>query len=289
MQCFSDPNPIPTNGSVYLKHSLIPADVQGTTAPPSGRDEFLVSIQNPPLDGQTVKSTSINLWDFHVDWSIPTNSTFTNSSLTVPAYTPGCYDVTKPLATMCVPEQSTATTNVRVDSVGDRFMPNFGYRNFGTYESFLVSHTVKTGTGNKQTGVRWYELRGSAVPSVYQSGTVDPNNTLFRFMSSIAQDSATNAAVGYNVSSGATHPGIRASWWNLSTGSQPTELVITKGTGDEENSSRWGDYASMTIDPVDDCTFWYVTQYFTQNQTGTLVNWNTRIGNFKASTCPGKK
>lgn len=289
MQCFSDPNPIPTNGSVYLKHSLIPADVQGTTAPPSGRDEFLVSIQNPPIDGITTTSTSINLWDFHVDWSIPTNSTFTNSSLTVPTYTPGCYNVAKPIATMCVPEQSSATTNTRVDSVGDRLMPDFGYRNFGTYESFLVSHTVKAGVANKQTGIRWYELRGSGVPSVYQSGTVDVNNALFRFMPSIAQDNAANAAVGYNVSSAATHPGIRAAWWNLNGKSQPTEVVITKGAGDEENSQRWGDYSGMTIDPVDDCTFWYVTQYFAQNQTGTQVNWDTRIGNFKVSTCTGKK
>jgi hypothetical protein len=289
MQCFSDPNPIPTNGSVYLRHSLIPGDVQGTTPPPSGRDEFLVSIQNPPIDGQTAKSTSINLWDFHVDWVNPANSTFTNSSLTVPAYTPGCYNVNKPIATQCVPEQSSAQTNKHVDSVGDRFMPDFGYRNFGTYESFLVSHTVKTGAANSQTGVRWYELRGAGVPSIYQSGTINVNTTLYRFLPSIAQDSAGNAAAGYNVSSAATHPGIRAAWLNLVSKTKPVELVVTKGTGDQENTQLWGDYSSMTIDPVDDCTFWYVAEYFPQNQTGTQIIWHTRIGNFKVSTCTGKK
>ena len=284
MQCFSDPNPIPTNGAVYLKHSLIPADIEGTTAPPAGRDEFLVSIQNPPIDGKTTTSTSMNLWDFHVDWVNPTNSTFTNSSVTVPAYTPGCYDPSKTVATLCVPQPSTVTTNVRVDSVGDRFMPGFGYRNFGTYESFLISHTVKAAAKTKQTGIGWKELRGSGTPTLFQSGTLNPN-PVFRFMPSIAQDAVGNAAVGYNISSNGTHPSIKASWWNLNTSSQPTQLNIVVGTGDEENSWHWGDYSSMTIDPVDDCTFWYVSQYFISNQTGTQINWNTRIGHFKVSAC----
>lgn len=290
MQCFSDPNPIPTNGSVYLRHSVIPADVEGTAPPPTGRDEFLVSIQNPPIDGKTTTSNSINLWDFHVDWSNPANSTFTNSSLTVPTYTPGCYNASKPLATQCVPEQSSAKTDKHVDSVADRLMPDFHYRNFGTYESFLVSHTVKTGAENNQTGVRWYELRGPGVPTVHQSGTLDENTTLYRFMPSIAQDSGANAAAGYSVSSAATHPGIRASWWNLASDSKPTELVVIKGTGDDENTQLWGDYTSMTVDPVDDCTFWYVNEYFPQNQTGNQIIWHTRIANFKAlTTCTGKK
>jgi hypothetical protein len=26
------------------------------------------------------------------------------------------------------------------------------------------------------------------------------------------------------------------------------------------NLSRWGDYSSMSVDPVDDCTFWYTNE-----------------------------
>jgi hypothetical protein len=288
MQCFSDPNPIPVNGSLYLKHSLIPADIEGTTAPPSGRDEFLVSIQNPPNDGHSTTSSSINLWDFHVDWVNPANSIFTSSSLAVPSYIPGCYNVKGVANTECIPESTTKVTGIRVDSVGDRFMPRFPYRNFTTYESFLVSHTVHTGTTNLQTGIRWYELRGSGTPAIYQSGTINPDQTLFRFMPSIAQDRTGNAAVGYNVSGGSTHPEIKTSWWSLSSQSKATELLIFKGGGDEEDATRWGDYSSMTVDPVDDCTFWYVTEYFAQNETGKPINWNTRIANFKVSTCTGK-
>jgi len=285
MQCFSDPAPIPLNGSLYLNHSVIPADVEGSVPPPTGRDEFLVSIQNPPNDSQSTTSSSINLWDFHVDWANPANSTFTNLPLTVPAYSPGCYKPSLPANTFCVPEMTTRSTHTWVDSVGDRLMPRFAYRNFGTYESFLVSHTIRTGTTSKQTGIRWYELRGTGTPAIHQSGTISPDQTLFRFMPSIAQDHVGNAAVGYNVSSGGTHPGIRTAWWNLSKPSTATERVALKGSGDEENSFHWGDYSSMTVDPVDDCTFWYVTQYFAQNQIGKEINWNTRIANFKLSSC----
>jgi hypothetical protein len=288
MQCFSDPNPIPTNGPRYLKHSLIPADIEGTTAPPTGRDEFFVSIQNPPIDGQTMTSSTINLWDFHVDWVTPANSTFTNSALTVPTYTPGCYNPANVGNTTCVPEPAPGPKggHHKIDSVGDRLMPRLAYRNFGTYESFLVSHTVELATGGTgPTAIRWYELRGSGTPAVFQSGTVNLGKGMFRFMPSIAQDHAANAAVGYSVSSPTSHPGIRESSWSLTTNSAPVEGIIQKGAGDEENSERWGDYTSMTVDPVDDCTFWYVNEYFSANQTGSEIIWQTKLAKFALSTC----
>ncbi len=166
MQCFgANPN---QNGKLYLGHSLVPADVEGTTPPPVGRDEFLVSIQNPPSDGKSITSNTINLWDFHVDWVTPTNSTFTNTPLTVTTYTPGCYTATGIFNTYCAPEPAINPLNnahFHVDTVGDRLMPRLDYRNFGTYESFLVSHTIRAGKNtNTETGIRWYELRGSGTP-----------------------------------------------------------------------------------------------------------------------------
>jgi hypothetical protein len=289
MQCFSNPNPIPVNGTVALNHSLIPADVEGTTPPPVGREEFLVSIQNPPNDGKTVTSNTINLWAFHVDWVTPTNSTFTNIPLTVPTYTPGCYQAAEIFNTYCVPEKAVNPTNkehYHVDSVGDRLMPRLGYRNFGTYESFLVSHTVRVGLNtNVQTGIRWYELRGSGTPAVYQTGTLAPDKTLFRFVPSIAQDQNGNAAAGYSVSNASSHPGIKAAWWNLERGFSPIELAIQTGGGDEEDTNEWGSYTSMTVDPVDNCTFWYVNEYLPANETGPPPIRNTRIANFKIPTC----
>jgi hypothetical protein len=289
MQCFSYPNPIPLNGTLSLKHSLIPADVEGTTPPPVGRDEYLVSIQNPTNNGKATTTNRINLWAFHVDWVTPTNSTFTNIPLIVPAYTPGCYQAAEVFNTYCVPEKAVNPTNkahYHVDSVGDRFMPRLSYRNFGTYESFLVSHTVRVGKNTSvQTGIRWYEFRGSGTPAIYQSGTLSPDTSLFRFVPSIAQDQNGNAAAGYSVSNASSHPGIKTAWWNLNTKFAPTELAIQTGAGDEEDTKEWGSYTSMTVDPVDNCTFWYVDEYLPANETGPPPIRNTRIANFKIPTC----
>lgn len=284
--CFEQPNPVGT--AVYLAHSLIPADVEGTTPPPAGRDGFFTSIENPILDGKTTTSTSFNVWDFHLNWTTPSSSTFTQSTVTEAAYRPGCYSPGSASNTICVPEPTTATTGNYIDSVGDRFMPRMSYRNFGSYESFLVSHTVQVGVSpSKQTGVRWYELRanGSGTPALYQDGTISPDQSLYRFMPSIAEDSNGNAAVGYSVSSSSVHPGMNASYFSLTTPTPPSEITLYSGDGDEENSYHMGDYSSMTVDPEDGCTFWYVNQYFPTNQVGSEISWGTRISNFAVPGC----
>jgi hypothetical protein len=285
LQCFRNPDP-PT-GAIYLAHSLQPADVEGTTPPPASTPEYYVSIQNPPDDGVSTTSDALNLWQFHVDWTTPANSTFTQSTVSVPTYTPGCYSVTAVVNTVCVPEPSSATTNQDIDSVGDRFMFRFAYRNFGTYDSFLVSHTIQVGSSPlSQTGIRWYELRNSAAPTLNQSGTISPDESLYRFMPSIAQDQNGNAAVGYSTSSSSAHPGMSASYWSLTAETSPTEVLLYNGTADEENSYHWGDYSSMTVDPSNDCTFWYVNQYFNTADVGTdRPTWQTRISNFSLPSC----
>jgi hypothetical protein len=42
----------------------------------------------------------------------------------------------------------------------------------------------------------------------------------------------------------------------------------------------------MTVDPVDDCTFWYVNEYY--RVSGTTADprpWKTRIASFKLPGC----
>jgi len=57
--------------------------------------------------------------------------------------------------------------------------------------------------------------------------------------------------------------------------------VIVNGTGAQTVSARWGDYTSMNIDPADDCSYWYVNEYYAASG-GT---WRTRIGHFRYPTC----
>jgi len=299
----------------YLSHSLIPADLDGATPPPAGRDEFMVSIQNPPLDGMTLTSTTINLWDFQLNWSTQSLTLVGGAPtpLTVDSYQPGCYTVTNPAQTTCVQEPGVPVLGgLEIDSVGDRLMPRFSYRNFGAYESFLVSHTVQSppngqsGQDARQTGIRWYELfgNGSGAPTVHQQGTITPDINTFRFLPSIAQDKMGNVAVGYSVSNPTTNPGINFSFWNLNdpngTSSTPLELTLLDGSLQSEeipynfvppgvgttNLGKWGSYSKMTVDPVDDCTFWYVNEYWpTNNSTGNPATWSTNISNFQIPGC----
>ena len=61
------------------------------------------------------------------------------------------------------------------------------------------------------------------------------------------------------------------------------EEHLFDGTGSQTDTvSRWGDYSDMTVDPVDDCTFWYTQEYYA---TTSSFNWSTRIGNFKFPSC----
>src|SRR4030095_690503 len=61
------------------------------------------------------------------------------------------------------------------------------------------------------------------------------------------------------------------------------EATLFAGTGSQVGtSSRWGDYSDLTVDPVDDCTFWYTTEYYS---TTSQFNWRTRIGTFKFPQC----
>ena len=74
----------------------------------------------------------------------------------------------------------------------------------------------------------------------------------------------------------------------LATGDHRTYGVPTDGNhqvgGGSQlaNLSRWGDYSAMTVDPVDDCTFWFTSEYLKSNGT---FNWGTRIASFKFPGC----
>lgn len=249
---------------------VLPADLDGSTLPPAGAPEIFLARG----------SSSLYRWLMHVDWANPSATTFTGPvSLPVAAYSAACNGGT------CVPQ---AGVSQKLDSLADRLMFRLAYRNFTTYDSVVVTHSVQIGNYRKggPTAVRWYEVRnpGSAT-SVYQQGTYNPDTT-FRWMGSIAQDKQGNMAMGYSVSSTSIHPGIRVALRSASdpAGTFQAETSVLEGGGSQtgQNLSRWGDYSAMTIDPVDDCTFWYTTEYLKANGA---FNWSTRIVSFKHPSC----
>jgi hypothetical protein len=249
---------------------VLPSDLDGNTPPPAGSPNFLVNFG----------TNALNLWKFHVDWATPANTTLTGpTSIPVAAFSPACNGGT------CIPEPGSGKHTI--DSLGDRLMFRLAYRNFGANESLVVSHSVRVGTGKStQTGVRWYELRSpGTTPVVYQQATYSPDTTLYRWMPSIAMDGDGDIAVGYSTSSTSAFPSIaytgRLVTDTLST--MGSEVAMKAGFG-SQSGNRWGDYSAMTVDPSDDCTFWYTNEYFIAAANGTN-KWSTRIGSFRFPSC----
>src|SRR5712692_3863443 len=243
---------------------LLPSDLDGATAPPPGSPNFYLNFG----------SNSLNLWKFHADFANPANSTFTGpTNIPVAPFSPACGGGT------CIPQLGTSQL---LDSLADRLMYRLAYRNFGDHESLVINHSVTAGSS---VGVRWYELRSpNATPTVFQQGTFAPD-TNFRWMGSIGMDKAGDIAVGYSVSSASMNPAIRYTGRAPSDplGTLQVENTIINGTGSQNGGlKRWGDYSAMTIDPGDDCTFFYTNEYLKFDGS---FNWSTRIASFKFPSC----
>jgi hypothetical protein len=244
---------------------LLPSDVDGTTAPPAGSPNYMLFFG----------TNALKLFKFHVDFANPSASTITGpTSIPVAAFTPLCNG-----SRGCVPQAGTTT---QLDSLADRLMYRLAYRNFGTHESLVVNHSVAASSSG---GIRWYEIQNpNGSPVVAQQSTFAPD-AKFRWMGSIAMDQVGDIAIGYSVSSSAMNPSIAFAGRAVSdpTSTLEPETTIIAGTGSQTGGlTRWGDYSAMQVDPSDDCTFWYTTEYLKSNGS---FNWNTRIANFKFGNC----
>ena len=269
----------PTMICFSLKSSygtLLPADLDGTTLPSDTTRDFFVAYG----------SNSLQVWTMKPNFITPSSSTMTGPlTLPVAAFSRACS------GGACIPQPGTGQ---KLDSLADRLMYRLAYRKWTDgklvdHESMVVNHSVTS--PSSASAIRWYELQvsGSDV-RVVQQGTYAPAGDVARWMGSIAMNSCGDIAVGYSVSNGSTvspvYPGIRATG-RLATDTPDllqTETILQDGTGSQSpNLSRWGDYASMSVDPKDDSTFWFTTQYMAGSGT---FNWHTRIVPMKFSTCP---
>jgi hypothetical protein len=252
-------------------HSLEPADLEGSTLPPAGSPNLLMSMT----------TSTINFWRFAVNWGAGTGTLTGPTAVSgVAAFSRACG------GGACVPQPGTT---VKLDTLADRLMYRLSYRNFGDHEALVINHSVTSGTG---TGIRWYELRnaagqtfGSANPVLFQQGTYAPSND-FRWMGSAAIDKTGGIAIGYNISNASTIvPSIRYAYRGPADplGTLGNETNALTGSGVQTGSlTRWGDYSTISVDPVDGCTMVFTTQF--QPANGSF-NWTTYIHSFKLSTC----
>jgi hypothetical protein len=282
-QAFTIPH---LDGSSPRVTRILPSDHDGTIAPSPGLPNTFARTVHATQDDSD-PTTRIELWEFHVDFAVPANSTFTQIQTLIPApfdllpCSPGVRD--------CVPQPGTANL---IDALFNRAMRRLQWRSTGSEARMVVTQVVDAGGG--LAGKRWWELRsstcavegcleeggeGGASWSIHQEGTYAPDG-VERFMGSIAQNANGEIALGYTVSDEfATLPGMRVTARRegdpLGTMTM-SELTLEDGEGVQTISQRWGDYSSMNVDPADGETFWYTNQIV---QAGGL--WRTHIGAFR--------
>ncbi len=277
---------------------MMPSDLDGMTPPPPGRPNtfayFTTTDFSDPANG-------LRLFDFHADFATPANSTFTEraeSTYNAPlAVAP--FSVVNPATAFtraAIPQPPPATAAAGLDTIADRIMFRMQYRNRGGFETLVFTHTVgapaSTTFGTFRAAPRYYELRSTAGGpfSVFEQATFAPADGVSRWMGSAAEDNQGNLAVGYSASSTTVFPSIRYAG-RLATdppgGLAQGEAELIAGTGVQTSTgSRWGDYSALTVDPSDDCTFWFTTEYYTAaGQAASAVGWQTRIGSFKFPSC----
>jgi hypothetical protein len=249
-------------------YGWLPSDCDGPFPTGNPPNYFLYSFDGTSND-------HLGIYEFHVDWGTPANSTFTNFlSLPENAYTINLAGITQP------------GTTVKLDVLNDRMMYRLQYRSFGSYSTLVCNHTVDVSTNI--AGIRWIELRKSTGAwSIYQQGTYSLADNNSRWMGSIAMDSSGNIALGYSVSGSSLYPSIRYTGRKKNDAlNQMTiaERGIFNGGGSQTGSAaRWGDYSALSCDPIAKATYWYTTEYLS---TTSSTGWKTRIASFKFASNP---
>ena len=162
-------------------------------------------------------------------------------------------------------------------------MSRLVYRRIGNRESIVGVHSVDTAAGGG--GVRWYEfvIGKNREVTLHQQGTYAPDR-FFRWMASPAIDKLGNIGIGYSF--GGT-PNFAGQRFAARVPSDPPgvlglrETILAEGEAAQTNTLRWEDYTTTAIDPSDDCTVWYVGDYFKAG----AASYSTRIGAFRMPGC----
>jgi hypothetical protein len=254
-------------------------------APAAATPGYFTRAWDVEFEGGTQGGDGYRVWRLTPDFATPANSTFVE----LPYIASAGFDSTMCGAFQrgCIPQPKKGGGE-RLDPVDELQMFRAQYRHFSGYDTLLLSTTVDS-TGGNVAGMRWAELRDSGSGwTLFQEGTYAPGDGENRWMGSVAMNGEGDIALGYSLASGGTYPSVRYTTRQATdaAGTMPGgEIEMVAGAGSQTASSnRWGDYSSMSVDPLDDCTFWYTQEYYAN--TGSF-DFKTRIAAFPGPSCTG--
>lgn len=266
--------------SGFQFQSLQPADLDGNNVPPVGSPNYFIRHRDDEAHNHADNDPNadfLEIYEFHADFENPENASFTGP-FTIPI-SEFDSELCGFSSFSCFEQPSGLNP---LDPLREVVMWRVQYRNFVDYET-LVGNMVTDVDTNDRGGIRWFELRKAGIGAwqLFQEGTYAPSDSHNRWMGSIAMDCAGNIGLGFSVGSKNLPASLRYTGRIATdpTGTMPQpEKTFKVGTGSSA-SVRWGDYSSLNVDPVDDCTFWFTGQYAADNL------WQTWIGNFSFKGC----
>jgi len=255
-------------GSVDGFMMVPPVDCDGE-APPADQPGIFIAQSDDAFSGG---ADQLWIYELDVDWTTTTNSTFTRvQQLNVEPYDSNFGNNWNNI--------KQPNTSQELDGIPQVVMNVPQYRNWGSYQSIVVCHTVDV-DNTDHAGVRWYELRKTTGEwTVRQQGTYAPDGNS-RWMGSVMMNGSKELALGYSISSTTVFPGIRytgqtAEQYNAASGIMDVpEGIIHEGTASQTGANRWGDYSLLCVDPSDDELFWYTNQYVSGGQKTKVASFN---------------
>ena len=271
---------------------LTPSTAYGTAAPPTGRNQLLARHRDDEAHDSSAANGTLDyleLYELNLDWTTPANTRIVALPKIAIAEFNSWFRDYSTFAT--VPQPGSTS---RLDPIREVLLNQLVYRNMGTHEAVVGTFATNQNPARSGTvvdsAVRWFELRrvGTGAWTLHQEGTFSPGDSnTHHLMGTAAMDKFGNIGMAYNVvktSTPAKYPSL------LYTGRTPTDPLGVMSLGEVEvatgggaqTTGRWGDYYQITVDPVDDCTFWFVGMY---RPSGTA--WHTRIADFKFPACGG--
>jgi len=232
-----------------------PVDNDGQLAP-AGTPGMFIAFNDDAIGGG---SDELWIYELAADWTTPSASTFNRTQQIAVAP----FDCNFGNNWDNIKQQGT---NQELDGIPQVIMNVPQYRNFGSYQTLVCCHTVDV-DNTDHAGVRWYELRKTAGPwTVRQQGTYAPDANS-RWMGSIMLNGHNELGLGYSISSSSMYPSIRfcgqtAANYEAANGILDyPEGIIQTGTTAQTGANRWGDYSLLSIDPSDNETFWFTSEY----------------------------
>ncbi len=234
--------------------------INGNILPPRGNAP-IIFLQDDSWAG--VNDDHLKIWNINVDWNTPSNSTIELKQEIPTSDFNSVFDNGDF-------ENLLQPNGVKIDALQATIMFMTNYRRFSNFNSVVLNFVVNSDNQGK-AAIRWYELRQNADGEdwyIYQEGTYQDPSGENTFAGSIQMDARGNIGLGYTIVGADQVPELHYTgrYFSDPVGEMTIQAQTIVPGVESSYSTRYGDYAQLTIDPADGVRFWFISEYFKNNR-----------------------